>query len=219
MNLLDLSFSASEFAVITGLSTALQRDWRRREIMAEHAGQAKYDIYDAVEAAWMVALAEGGFGPARSRDHVVEGGLILLRYAAETLCIENPDLKKIVPGMDKPRAVQMWAFLATVMRFRRNRHPYYIESVLGQNENTRPSDDYAPSTSYFVVWADGCAEYVLSFADAYSHIDKDDPRITGAVLSVDMAAIGKQFSARLTPYVAGKISSIAVNWSRDGGAL
>jgi hypothetical protein len=66
LSLIPREFSPAEFAKITGVHTALQRDWRRRGILPERdpaAGWSQYPLATVVEGSILNQLAEAGFSP------------------------------------------------------------------------------------------------------------------------------------------------------------
>ena len=57
-------FSPAEVATITGVSTTLQRDWRRRGVLPERRseGWSRFDVSDVIEIAVLKFFADAGFG-------------------------------------------------------------------------------------------------------------------------------------------------------------
>lgn len=67
---IDREFAPKEAAEITGVSVALQRDWRRRKVLPEkkEAGWAKFKLADIIEMLVMKSFSEAGFSVLAVRE-------------------------------------------------------------------------------------------------------------------------------------------------------
>ncbi|MCX5513738.1 hypothetical protein C3941_13660 [Kaistia algarum] len=61
------AFTPAEVEKITGLSTMMQRDWRRRGFIPVVGGHARFDPFSLAEIFVMKLLADRGIGPIHSR--------------------------------------------------------------------------------------------------------------------------------------------------------
>jgi hypothetical protein len=60
-------FTPAEAEAITGVSTTMQRDWRRRGFLSTVDGHARFDLFDLAEMKAMHMLAFRGVGPIQSQ--------------------------------------------------------------------------------------------------------------------------------------------------------
>ena len=76
-------FPPSEVARITGLSTLAQSDWRRRGYLPPlpSTAHARFDVFDLARVSVMMALAERGIGPARSKALAPSCAARIVSYA------------------------------------------------------------------------------------------------------------------------------------------
>src|SRR3546814_17287535 len=65
---IDREFSPAEAAEITGVSTALQRDWRRRGILPENADGkwTRWDLNDIIKLSVMKLLSDAGIDVSKT---------------------------------------------------------------------------------------------------------------------------------------------------------
>lgn len=56
-------FTPAEAEKITGVSTSLQRDWRRRKFLGSHEGHARFNVFDLAEMAYLQMMSARGIGP------------------------------------------------------------------------------------------------------------------------------------------------------------
>lgn len=70
MSNVEREFSPKEAEKITGVSTTLQRDWRRREILPQkrEAGWAKFGLSDLIEMMVIKSFSEAGFSVQAARE-------------------------------------------------------------------------------------------------------------------------------------------------------
>src|SRR3546814_12721569 len=91
---IDREFSPAEAAEITGVSTALQRDWRRRGILPENADGkwTRWDLNDIIKLSVMKLFSDAGIDvsktsivsqmammPTRAAISLTEGAITLDR--------------------------------------------------------------------------------------------------------------------------------------------
>src|SRR3546814_9298687 len=65
---IDREFSPAEAAEITGVSTALQRDWRRRGILPENADGkwTRWDLNDIIKLSVMKLFSDAGIDVSKT---------------------------------------------------------------------------------------------------------------------------------------------------------
>jgi hypothetical protein len=62
------TFTPGEAERITGLSTTMQRDWRRRDILPTTHGHARFDVFELAEMWVLKLLTDRGIGPQAAMD-------------------------------------------------------------------------------------------------------------------------------------------------------
>lgn len=67
---INRDFTPSEAAEVTGVSPALQRDWRRRGILPENEGGkwTRWTLYDVIKLAVMKRLSDSGVDVSKTLD-------------------------------------------------------------------------------------------------------------------------------------------------------
>ncbi|MEE9271713.1 MAG: hypothetical protein V3U57_00320 [Robiginitomaculum sp.] len=177
------TFTPSELAEITGLSTTMQRDWRRRGILATSDGHAKFDIYDLTEVYFMARMSESGIGPLKSGPHAFFAGLNMLSGVAKFVANEfgQPDIAcKIFE-----------AFVSSITN--RINSPPYMENVA--RETPQAFD------GVFIVWANGQTGLYKSFDKESARLGENATELNGPVIVANMEALAAQFSTRLRPFI------------------
>lgn len=88
------AFTPREVERMTGLSTAMQRDWRKRGFLSSLQGKHARFTADEVAALFiMKLLADGGLGPAVSHRLAQPAARALLMYGTDTFAaleVEGP---------------------------------------------------------------------------------------------------------------------------------
>jgi hypothetical protein len=62
------TFTPGEAERITGLSTTMQRDWRRRNILPATSGHARFDVFSLAEMWVLKMFSDRGIGPEDIRE-------------------------------------------------------------------------------------------------------------------------------------------------------
>lgn len=168
-------FTPAEAERITGVTTTLQRDWRRRAFIPVMDGHARFDLFQLAEMITLNALANRGIGPSLSKQ-VSEICAKAIVYSA--LAWSNAwdgdahsDLawRKIQPhikkwdGKSEYLITQLWQSLKIPLAFP------------------------APC---FIWWADGTHCFSYSYDFAISNMLSDDPRTAGPVIILNLNSLG-----------------------------
>ncbi|WP_238121745.1 MULTISPECIES: hypothetical protein [unclassified Xanthobacter] len=95
-------FRPAEAEAVTGLSTAMQRDYRHRGFLPSFTGHARFNVFDLAEMYALKQLSDHGFGPDTfgSSAKIVARGLVYhaLKFAdayegeaqdIERFCVES----------------------------------------------------------------------------------------------------------------------------------
>lgn len=200
------TFTPGEAEAITGVSTALQRDWRRREFLPKGDGHARFDLFTLAELLAMKALADRGVGPQITREIAplcaagiaweALGGKDAYEGDHQRTFDWQPEqfrpkregdpelhamLSKIVP--DLPPLTEWdagWSEKADWLR-------QQIMRLKGYR--------FTPA-SKFIWWADGSETWHNSLDEAFAGLSHLDPKLSGPVIVLDLAALGWVLSER-----------------------
>lgn len=63
-------FTPSEAEAITGVSVALQRDWRRREIIPKRDGHARFDLHDLADLITLKMCSDAGMSLEKAKEWI-----------------------------------------------------------------------------------------------------------------------------------------------------
>src|SRR3546814_3700256 len=114
---IDREFSPAEAAEITGVSTALQRDWRRRGILPENADGkwTRWDLNDIIKLSVMKLFSDAGIDV--SKTSIVSQMAMMPTRAAISLTegaitFEGAEL----PDEEKARSEEHTSDLQSLMR-------------------------------------------------------------------------------------------------------
>lgn len=109
--LVPREFSPGEMATIAGVSTTLQRDWRRRGLLSEREapGWTRWSLQDVIEARMMSFFAAAGFSVKQMRmAAMLASGPVLQRLMAApgALVVEYEGHERDAPAvrLEQPAA-------------------------------------------------------------------------------------------------------------------
>lgn len=195
-------FTPAEAERITGVSTALQRDWRRRNLLPSMSGHARFDVFELARMAVLKHLADRGIGPSLAGDeadwcaaavaHAALGWheawdgeadrtLTWLDHYNSPPPVDRALLEiidnAIENGADVERPTHGSHWAAQVDYLRRR-----VWSHVG-----RPRMLPAP---LFIWWADGTHVFHMSLDNAMSEMLSDDPRTSGAMIVLNLESLG-----------------------------
>lgn len=201
-------FTPAEAERITGVSTAQQRDWRRREFLPANEGHARFDLFQLASMLVLKVLADRGIGPAAAREEA--------DWCAASVVWAAMDSRETWDG-DADQAL-MW-----VEQYRTPPpvNPVLVEFLTKANENGAnvPIPDVGSHWSdqrdylrrrlwthvrrprvipcpLFIWWADGSHTFHVSFDKARSELSSLDAKVDGPVIVLDMDALGAALATR-----------------------
>lgn len=208
-------FTPGEAERITGLSVAMQRDWRHRGFLPKTEGHARFNVFDLASMLAMKLLSDRGVGPQASQA-VAEWCAVGIvwevltdfeawegDHAAALSWIKRPD------GMPRPTREDIQSVLRAI-RVQNDLPPMSDEEVndLVPPLNIRPDEwsqleqcewltknlyrqrglkfTVAP---YFIWWADNSHIFHVSLDRAFQDFTIADAQVSGAVVVLDLAAL------------------------------
>ena len=162
------SFTPSEVETVTGLTTVMQRNWRRHGYLPSLEGHARFDVFEVARLMTMRLLSERGIGPKES-SKVSEICAIGIVYSALL------DSKAYGPEVIKSSLRAENSDLQTISR-------RIVRDYTGIG--------IVPS-QYFIWWADGAHHFDNSLDRAFPPFEFADSRIEGPVIVLDLKAMGR----------------------------
>lgn len=109
-------FTPAEAQEITGASVTLQRDWRRRGILPQNVGHARFDVHDLAHLYFLAAMSERGIGPkVASRSAEIASGGIAMGALLHAEAFEG-DRHDFHEGRDLARSVVMATSPSKIVR-------------------------------------------------------------------------------------------------------
>jgi MerR HTH family regulatory protein len=158
----ESTFTAGEAERITGVSTATQRDWRRRGYLPSGKnGWTQYETMELGSLASMGALQDRGIGPKVSRPIARSAALRIMSYA-----------------LSRPGAIEDQTD-GEYTRFERKRGSQSVVNWTGGGHAQR----------YLVVWADGQMVFTSDIARAFGEAPENS-KYQGAIIVLDLEALG-----------------------------
>ncbi|MFN7111354.1 MAG: hypothetical protein ACK4M2_06925 [Brevundimonas sp.] len=181
------TFTPAEAAKISGVNVALQRDWRRRDILPKVEGHARFSPFDVGEMMALNSLGAQGVQLLQYRPilKMLGAGVMMaalkLRgaYSGEfdrIVDVHNPEILgrlKHTHSLDKQETVNRW------------RAAYARQRILSKEGHEANS-----VRTMFIHWADNSFAFSWGPTSAYENIEPSDPRRSGAIVMVDMEGLG-----------------------------
>lgn len=196
------TFTPAEAERVTGVSTALQRDWRRHGYLPAGEGHARFNGFDLAEMWALKLLSDRGIGPQQGCDVAdwLSGGIMMHalqhRHAYEGDSAALQDLRDVEAPEDLARHVEAAAEKA------RPGEQYSLGSapmswlamtnklaraVLRKHGRPKGIGRVLPAR-FFVWFADGTHRWDESIDACFSGAKR---ATTGAVVVLDQFALGK----------------------------
>lgn len=152
---------------ITGVSVALQRDWRRRGILPQHEGHARFKLFDLAELLFLRMMTDRGIGP------LAQTGAVPVKGMAKSVAV------RIV--MHALRWPDAWE--GPVERTPGRTWGEQAATLIGEMMSFDPA-------RFFVWFADGSMVLCDDPREAFDRHLSSDPAVAGAVIVLDLNAIG-----------------------------
>jgi hypothetical protein len=158
------TFGAGEAEAITGVTTQVQRDWRRRGFLPATDGHARHDVFALAELLALRSLGERGIGPQEAK-HSSE----LIAAGIATHAIGDPRaIAGAPPDLSPDEAAGV---AARVFRDRFGR-------------------GWIPGP-YFIIWADGAHDWVPDLTHIGSTgLGLASDKIAGAIVVIPIVPLG-----------------------------
>ncbi|MGH6978208.1 MAG: hypothetical protein ACRED4_02780 [Brevundimonas sp.] len=204
------TFTPSEAEAITGLSTTMQRDWRRREFLPRGDGHARFDAFALAQMMVMKALADRGIGPQQT--------VKIAEWAAGGLCWEAMGWKDAFEGDFE----QTYDWLPEDQRPSREPSADVLKVLSHLNDEARAEADLhgmdgswgAKSqflrkqvlrlkgiprvipARFLVWWANGDHCFTVDLGRAFDSVSSGDERVAGPAIVLDLNALASNLIDR-----------------------
>ena len=198
-------FTPAEAERITGVTTTMQRDWRRRGILKKEGDTARFDLFDLCELLTLKLLSDRGIGPKAAAEVVTWCGYGVAYHSLDAvdayegdhhrtneargltdIPLSTADRDAIIAAMEAagekgPAPTVRWGDKADWLR--------------GQIYRARTGGGVVPGR-LFIWWADDTHTFHLSVDMALSNMTSADPRIAGPIVVLDFQALSYMLTAR-----------------------
>jgi len=162
-------FKAGEAERITGLSTVMQRDWRRRKLLARPDGHARFDVFGLSEMMFLKTMADRGIGPKRASElaEFAAGGIAFGALLPEAAYDEADPVPS--DAMQRERAA----------------------SVIRKTTKKKVLKRLLPAR-YLIIWADGTEHWNENVQSAIESLDNRQmwEKMSGPIIVIDQWMLG-----------------------------
>lgn len=163
---------------ISGVSVDLQRDWRRRGYLAKQDGHARFTVFDLAQMLVLKTLSDRGIGPDRAKDvaqsAATEVAVATLRWT--NAWSDGSDA-------DCPPWSTWGEFVETLI----------TEAMMEQihSGGMLPRLSVAHDAK-LIWWSDDSFLLTGSIDDALSAVASTDPKVSGAIIILDLAGLASR---------------------------
>jgi DNA-binding transcriptional MerR regulator len=199
------TFTPGEAERITGVSTTMQRDWRRRGILAKATERARFDLFDLAELLTLKLLSDRGIGPKAAAEVVDWCGYGIAYHTLDSVDAYEGDHLRTneargltdIPLSDAERAFITQTIEAAGLDYEvpTVRWSDKADWLRGQIYRARTRTGVIPGST-FIWWADDSHTFHTSVDEAKSEMTTGDPRLAGPVVVLDFKALAYMLSER-----------------------
>lgn len=195
-------FTPAEAERITGVNTALQRDWRRRGYLPSNEGQARFDVFQLARMTVLKLLADRGIGPALSHEEAEWCALAAVHSAFRDRDAWDGEHKQALTWLDEyasppPVDPMIVAFVeraneqgADVPVPTEGSHWGEQSLYLTRRLWRHTKQARVLPAPLFIWWADGSHTFDTSFEKARGATFSTDPKVAGPIIILDLDAVG-----------------------------
>lgn len=160
------------------MSVDLQRDWRRRGYLAKQDGHARFSIFDLAQMTVLKTSSDRGIGPDRAKD-VAETAATEIAIAA----LRWSDAWEEATQAQRPDGMTWGEFAETLV----------ADAILEQTYSRRmmPRLSIAHDAK-LIWWSDNSFRLTGSVDDALASVSSSDPKVSGAIIILDLAGLASR---------------------------
>lgn len=197
-------FTPGEAERITGLTTVMQRDWRRRGFVGASEGHARFNGFDLAEMWALKLLSDRGIGPQHGREVAdwLAGGIMLYALQDRRAYEGDGDELNRVPEIDVPDDMRSAIEKAAEKARPGNkfdlsgarlgwlaRSNELARRVLQMHDRPKGVGRVMPAR-FFIWFADGTHRWDETIDECF--VSAENGRTAGAVVVLDQFALGKE---------------------------
>lgn len=185
---------------VTGLSTTMQRDWRRREFIPTVTGHARFDAFDLAEMSVLKMLADRSIGPQTAKEVApwcASGMLWFMLQWSDAYEGDHLRTFEWLPEEDRPRRpptdkekqsldlleLSNTSYVAPTEFTWHFKADWLAKQVLRKKGLHR-----VVPAKFFVWWADGSHGFYETLVAAFEG-SSGDPKYAGPVIVLDLYAL------------------------------
>jgi hypothetical protein len=200
------TFTPGEAEKITSVSTAQQRDWRRRGFVRSNEGHARFDAYELAELWTLKLLSDRGIGPQLAKgvaDWVAAG---IVWHALKWVDAYEGDHQRALEWNK--------SFIERYDSFDWGDKALWLRGTIHRDRGFGG----AVPAPYFIWLADGSHVFHMSVDAVFGDGTSSDPRFAGPVIVLDLSALGSTLLGRAKrPFVHVEIPTHEDAGSPDDG--
>lgn len=216
MTLTLTTFTPAEAEAITGVSTASQRDWRRRGFLASGDGHARFDAFDLARMLVIRLLSDRGIGPAQTAQapSLAFGDIAsicavgALGNAFSWSDAWEGDLEDIPTSMVIPEDAEIESFVLDIVSSNRSEGGatvFHKPSMPQWRARTRylikhlwreRSLPLVTPGKIFIWWANGEHKFANSLESEMAEMFSWDPRTCGPIVVLDYNSLASMLIER-----------------------
>ncbi|WAC24645.1 MerR family transcriptional regulator [Blastomonas sp. SL216] len=210
------TFTPAEAEAITGVSTASQRDWRRRGFLASGDGHARFDAFDLARMLVIRLLSDRGIGPTQTAQapSLAFGDIAsicavgALSNAFSWVDAWEGDLDEIPTSMTIPEDAEAESFVLEIISSNRSENiatVFHKQSVPQWRAKKRylikqlwreRSIPLVTPGSMFIWWANGEHKFANSLESEMAQMFSSDPRTCGPIVVLDYNSLASMLIER-----------------------
>lgn len=198
------TFTPAQAAKISGVNATLQRDWRRRKILPPlESAKASFSPFEVAKLMALNSVAVQGLSPLTYRGASEKMAAAIVRHALLDRAAYTGAFDEYIPTdvselleNEKIRKQYKWDY--TVETFEEEIEGLRVRSL--SSTLTKQHGHNVIGVGAFVLFAEGSFDFYAGPTEPFEVIDDTDPRLQGAIIIVDLAALGKEFRKRAGPF-------------------
>lgn len=171
-------FTPADAERIAGVSVDLQRDWRRRGYLEKQEGHARFSVFDLAQMLVLKTLSERGIGPDRAKD-VAETAATEVAIAA----LRWSDAWDANVQLLRPESMN-WGEFSDLLCSEATTEQLFSRTM-------RPRLSVAHDAK-LIWWSDDSFRLTGSIDDALSSVSSSDPKVSGAIIIIDLAGLASR---------------------------
>lgn len=200
------TFTPGEAEKITGLSTGMQRDWRKRGLLPSNDGHARFDLFSLAEMLAFKLLSDRGVGPQTSREVMpwvtvgIAYQVLLWVDAYEGDHLKTNEARGLPPRSIDPEAMEHFAPMLEASGISRaeleNRRNGFDGQWLSHQVILTKGYPRVIPAKFFIWWADGSHVFTGSLDRQFSDGSSSDARWAGPVVVLDLEGLASTLLAQ-----------------------